>query len=266
MDTENVNVIDPGVITQTRAFSIFSVFRRSWGALKANPLLYIGFALVMGLLVFGFTYRFLPNFLRGRRNMQSQLLAFTLRELLVLPFLGAAAYAVWRSATGQRASFISSVLRAGRRLPFILGVGLVQATLFFMVTLAMGMATAPFRSPALVGLALGGGWIAIMIKLAVSIPVCIVEGLGPIESIRRSFSLTGGNNLMVFVVVLLLFILNRATEKSLPYALFPVVMGFYSPAVLRGLAVITLLSTLRLLVSGALYFELCAAKNAVQEN
>jgi hypothetical protein len=267
MDTENV--IDPEVVTQTRTFSVVSVFRRSWRALKANPLLYLGLALITSLLVFWFTYRFLPNFLRGgRRGMPNpnQLLAFTLREMLVMPLQGAAAYAVWQSATSQRASFVSSLLRTGRRLPFILGVGLAQAILFSMVTFGVGVAAAPFRSPVFVALALGGAWITIWIKLAVSVPVCTVEGLSPIESIRRSFKLTEGNNLRVFVVVLLLFILNRAVEKSLPYILFPVLMGFPSPALLRGLVVITLLSMLQLLVGGALYYELYAAKNAALED
>lgn len=248
-------------------FRVFSVFRRSWRALRVNPLLYLALALVTSLLVLWFTYRFLPNFLHsGRRSMPNRVLAFALRELLVMPLQGAAAYAVWQSATDRRASLVSSVLRTGRRLPFILGVGLIQAILFFTVTVGMALATAPFHSPALLGVALGVSWIAITIKLAASVPVCTVEGLGPMESIRRSFKLTEGCNLKVFAVVLLLYILNRAVERSLPYTLFPLVMGFYSPALPRGLAVIAFLSMLRLLVGGALYYELSAAKNAGQEN
>jgi hypothetical protein len=56
--------------------------------------------------------------------------------------------------------------------------------------------------------------------LFVSLPVCIVEKLGPYQSLKRSAELTKGNRWRIFGVALLLYLGNAIGQAILRFALF----------------------------------------------
>ena len=142
---------------------------------------------------------------------------FLFRCLLLVGF-GTAVQRVMVSGTDEvgdlfrpRGRFLSMVLGS-----LLVAVIVVVAFLPFVVVVGAGFLVAgmgrwdPLLLLAVVSVCLAyaviWGWIALGVSL-VSEAVSI-EGLGPIEALRRSWSLTAGNRLELFLYYLVLFLLN----------------------------------------------------------
>jgi hypothetical protein len=123
-------------------------------------------------------------------------LAVTLPMLLVSAFLMSAAFAVAQGAimhgtvehlVGRRASLGESGRAALRRFFALFGTSLIVA---LITSVGMMMCLVP--------------GILAAVWLAVALPACMVERLGPIASLQRSVELTEGNRGTIFVVLLIL--------------------------------------------------------------
>ena len=69
----------------------------------------------------------------------------------------------------------------------------------------------------------------LMVMWAISVPACVVEGLGPVASLRRSSRLTKGHRWKIFGLVILLMIVNFIAGAIVSLVLKPV--GAYASVV-----------------------------------
>ena len=267
MDMENV--IDPEVVAHMRTFSIVSVLRRSWRALKANPLLYFWLASITSLLSIAF-FSQVPagRFMVAMRGGRGLVYSFIFSSLLTLPTQGAVAYAVYRSETGQRATFGSSVMRAFRYLPSLAGIELLKLgfMILMLILYAVTMSTVPIRLlRMLILICLLLLFFAILTKWSVAIPAAVVEGCGPIRGINRSFRLVRGCVFKVFIFAVLMQVLNETSANGV--AKFVTYFAFGAPVTpaIPGSALAVSLEAIRLVIGAALYLELREAKGAEEE-
>jgi hypothetical protein len=110
---------------------------------------------------------------------------------------------------GQQISVGAAYRRAFSRFWSLLGAGLVTSlTLGILIITCLGIPFAFY---------IGLGW-------AVSFPVIMLEGRGPIEALRRSWELVGGNRWRQLVIWLLMFLIFYLLI-SIPTGLFAFVAG-----------------------------------------
>lgn len=124
----------------------------------------------------------------------------------------------------------------GRRFVSVLGASLVQGLLLAGI-LAVGLAVLLVGALTLdLGLMCGGGLlllallpVAIYVAIALSLyaPAIVVEGRSAVDGLRRSWELTRGRRLTLFLVLLVLSLLIGAISIaiSLPFAFVPGSVG-----------------------------------------
>jgi uncharacterized membrane protein YidH (DUF202 family) len=129
----------------------------------------------------------------------------------------------------------------------ILGVALLS---FFGIALALSLLIVP-------GIILAVRW-------SVAVPACVVEGLGPIASMRRSFALTRGYSWKVFAILLLLVIITviGMIIFSMLSAFFLVFLGPFG-ATLALFAWTAIIGVFSYCVLIMIYHDLRAAKEGV---
>jgi hypothetical protein len=102
---------------------------------------------------------------------------------------GGIMYAVAEHLSGRRASFGQTLRVALARSPQAIATGLLTG---IPIAIGLFMCIAP--------------GIVLMVFFCVALPVCIVERLGPIDSVTRSIALTEGNRLQIFLIGLALMV------------------------------------------------------------
>jgi hypothetical protein len=119
---------------------------------------------------------------------------------------GAIAYAVFQRMRGRPAPLGACLSIAFRRLGPLVGTGLLAGLLT-----ALGF----------VALIVPG--IMVFCMLYVAVPAAVVEGTGPVESLKRSALLTAGNRWIIFALFLVIAIINGLFVGilSVLLALFP---------------------------------------------
>jgi uncharacterized membrane protein len=170
-----------------REFRIGPIFTRSWSIYAANFLIFTLVAIVTVL----------PHQLGGDPQTTGGA-AQTFVALIVgwiLQFIG-------------QAVILYGAFQAMRGRPVVVGDALRRGLSRFLSLLAISI---------LVGLGVGIGFMLLIVpgiilalRWAVAVPACVVENLGPIDSLRRSAQLTQGHRWKIFgmgVLILVLFII-----------------------------------------------------------
>jgi uncharacterized membrane protein len=171
----------------------------------------------------GREFRIGPIFTRSRTIYAANFLIFTLVAIVtVLPHqlggdpqtTGGAAQTFVAVIVGWILQFIGQAVilygafQAMRGRPVVIGDALRRGFSRFLSLLAISI---------LVGLGVGIGFVLLIVpgiilalRWAVAVPACVVENLGPIDSMRRSAQLTKGHRWKIFgmgVLILVLFII-----------------------------------------------------------
>lgn len=166
--------------------SIGSVLGRSLKELLKRPILYLGLNL-LAVIPYGLLLGL------GMANMSLALmsLAQIVMMILVLVIQGVIAYMVFHDMAQRQASLPNAIASAMKHI-----VPMVLAAI--LTGLAVGIGTLLLIIPGII----------LMCVLAVTIPACMVEKLGAVDSLKRSAELTKGYRLQIFLMVLIVGIIN----------------------------------------------------------
>lgn len=185
-----------------REFTIGSVLGRTKTILFTQPLTFMGLAFIT------LVPTILTQLLGGGAPIET--LGNLLNSILTVVLQGAFAYCVFQVLVGNSTSLGASLSRGMRRFFSIVGASsLIFLGMFFGCLL-----------PVLPGIFLRSSFLMLagvavafflflwfMCKWTVAIPACVVEHLGPIDSLRRSTELTKGYRLKIFGLLTLAFLL-----------------------------------------------------------
>jgi hypothetical protein len=136
-------------------------------------------------------------------------------------FSGLVAHAVFRHLRGERVSVVESARRAAARMPSLLGVlvvgGLqivILASVFLVATALAAHLINWFIAMllCLMGVLMYGH---ILIICRAAVPVCVIEGTGPLASLRRGASLTKGRRTRILGAFLLIMIIWTLAKISI---------------------------------------------------
>jgi hypothetical protein len=240
-----------------------SALGQTFSTLFKHPFVFVGLsflALLPSVLISVFT----------RTSMGSNVID----TIMGLVIQGAVVYGVFQVLRGDAASLGGSLAHGmARAVPLFLtslSVGLPILASVLLLVLVVGLVfgrAAGTILAVLAGLALYCRWF-------VAIPVCVVERLGPIDSMNRSRALTQGCRLKIFGVFLLTLIIawlcrmggNSLVALAPRHALSP--FRLPGPLSLFFSAFIYLLATaiptaLNYVMSAIVYYDLRAAREGV---
>jgi hypothetical protein len=228
------------------AFQVGSVLGVAWRTLFKAPGIFIGLTFVSNLVA---------AIIAIAANISSiaGFISIWINMVLSLVIQGAISYAVFQVIMGGRASVGESVSKAASKIfaliaiAFLSGVGVMFGIMLLVIP----------------GLMLLCMWY-------VSAPSCVVERLGPIESLGRSRALTKGYRWWVFGVMILASIF-----AWLIYGLFTVLVRFLVPDIILRSIVSPIVTNLATLIpnafvnvaSAVVYYRLRMVKeNLTMEN
>lgn len=269
--TSNDGVADTGTTEAmfTRDFYFGAVFGKTWGALKENPLVYLGLAAIATLppVIMMSIYDWNRSFLRlfylsGRAGVVGPLLvSFFITGLFAIPARGAVVYAVYQNARSRSVSFGEVLWYGIRRYPAMLVTMTVKGISIGAIVVLSGFLLGLLRAiGALIILAI---LCVFVTKWAVSLSVCVVEKQGPFRCLDRSGELTAGRRWKVFVFVVLMEILERVDTHLTALIAASTIFGLtFFPKPL-SLSIAIPLCAYQLVLGAMLYYELRATKEGV---
>lgn len=179
-------------------FNVGSVISRTFGVLMQNPGVFFGLS---------FAVMIPPAIIEALLPADSGLsIAVKLLEI-ILSFIvqGAIAYAVYQVMSNKVARIGDAVTRGTARL-----LPLIFTSLLASLGMVAGMML--FIVPGII----------IICMWFVAIPACVVEKIGPVESLQRSAYLTKGCRLQIFALVLLTFVLVAILVGALTFLIFSI--------------------------------------------
>ena len=168
--------------------------------------------------------------------------------ILALTVQGAMAYAVYRSLCGDTASLGESVQRGmARFIPLFLAA--------LLSGLGIGIGSMLLLIP---GIILTCMW-------AVVIPACVVEGLGPVQSLSRSAELTKGYRMTIFGLALVYYLLVFGINYLLVVVVEDMTVTAATPLIINLVNGFLLLvpETIYLVMLVVIYYMLRVAKEGV---
>ncbi len=128
----------------------------------------------------------------------------------------------FQTLRGRPAGLHEAVQEAVARFPPILGLSLVFCLLIFGT---LGMFTLlPNVEPGLFFVAFSVVASVLFVRWSIALPACVIEGLGPVDSLGRSARLTKGHRWKIFGIVILVWFPLPATTAMLGAA-----MSFLGP-------------------------------------
>jgi uncharacterized membrane protein len=217
--------------------NIGSTISRSLSTMMKKPAIFLGLTAIAALIPALIQIATFPS-------QGGQVVSSILGSIIGMIIQATVAYAVFQIARGQAVSFSECFSRAtGHFVPILL-------------------------ASILVGLLVGLGMVLLIIPgviisciLAVTLPACVVEKLGAVDSLKRSAELTKGNRLQIFLLYLVVGVIIGALTFLFALILFGV----------TGLIVGTLLLSILLILPMAfsyvmaslIYFDLREIKEGV---
>ena len=187
--------VQPAATTAESSFSVGSILSRTFATLMKNPAVFFGLAIIA----------ILPSTIVEALSPEQRSLGFVMQvveTILSLAVQGAIAYTVYCVLTGKSTSLGDSVSRGMARIgPLLLAA--------ILTGLGIGIGMLLLVIPGII----------VMCVWAVTIPACVVEKLGPLESINRSTELTRGYRMPIFGLLLITgllgvgFIIGAATQS-----------------------------------------------------
>ena len=186
-------------------FSVGVVLSRSFSTLFKHPFVFVG----LGLLAL------IPGIILTVLMRNSAIgggLASFVNILLGLAIQGAVAYGVFEALRGNRARLGRSLQRGMARI-----VSLVLGTLsfgtFFALAIIVSIVLANLIGGIIIFIILPALFLTLFVMLckwSVFVPACVVERLGPIQSLNRSSILTKGCRLKIAALYTLSFVIAFA--------------------------------------------------------
>ncbi len=176
--------------------------------------------------------------------------AGALASSAVLMFVTAiTSISVGRSAIGQVASVNDAFQAALRRFPtvlvmtLIMSVGLFGGMTVVVFAIALGFVANPILGILITVLLIMGYVVLAMwvgVKLSIAVPAAVLEKVGPIKALTRSWFLTGGRFWMIFAILLVTSIITSVIQQvmSFPVMLFVPLLAPQDPDALGGIFVI----------------------------
>ncbi|MDR1581367.1 MAG: hypothetical protein LBS35_13505 [Synergistaceae bacterium] len=210
------------------SFQVGSVLSVSWRTLFKAPGIFIGLTFVANLLtaIVGVVTNM------GSVDGVSAIVTFLsllINMILSLVIQGAIAYAVFQVIIGGRALLGESVSKSASKIFALIGLAIISG-------FSVGLASILLLLPGIILLCM---WY-------VSAPACVVERLGPIESLGRSRALTKGYRWQVLGVMVLLFLITMLTN-----ALFAFLMRVFVRDVLLRVILTPVVTGLAALIPNA---------------
>lgn len=159
-------------------FTVGGALSRTFSTLTKNPAIFMGLTAIAVVLPIAVQLLSMGNPLV---IMVSNLLSLVLGLLVQ----GAIAFGVYQALLGQKAGFGETISRAGAHMwrmflaALLMGIGIMLGTILLVIP----------------GIILACAW-------AVTLPACVVEGLGAVDSLKRSMELTKGFRLKIFGLVI----------------------------------------------------------------
>ena len=201
-------------------FQVGSVLSVAWRTLFRAPVFFIGLTFVSNLLAAIISAPADAD-IPAVTSFLSLLMSLTLSIVIQ----GAIAYAVFQVIMGRRVSVGESVLRSASKFFALLGAAILGS-------LGIGLASILLVIPGII----------LMCMWYVSASACVVERLGPIESLGRSRALTKGYRWHIFGVAILLLLITQLVRVLFAF----LVRGFVSDPFLQGMAtgIVVALATL----------------------
>ncbi|MDR3073428.1 MAG: hypothetical protein LBV01_01725 [Deltaproteobacteria bacterium] len=229
------------------SFNIGSILSRSFSTLMKRPLLFFGLTLLVSMPI-----QVMPTLL-GISDLErggGLLFSFLLQVvgfMLNTAIQGAIAYGVFQVLRGYRPGFGEALSR-----------GLVRI-------IPLGIAAI------LGGLGIGLGFLLVIVPgvllwcmWAVVAPVCTIEKLGPIASLKRSAALTKGCRLQVFCLGLITYLLLLAIGAATSLLFLALAFSIHKGIALLAVGAITAIpGAFMAVVLATLYYDLRAVKEGV---
>jgi uncharacterized membrane protein len=206
------------------AFQVGSVLGVAWRTLFRAPGIFIELTFVMNLVAAIIAIAANTSSIAG-------LMSLWINVVLSVIIQGAISYAVFQVIMGGRASVGESVSKAASKI-----FALIAIT--FLYSVGVGFASILLIAP---GLILFCMWY-------VSAPACVVERLGPIESLGRSRALTKGYRWRVFGVIILTYIFVGLTN-----GVFAILVRFLVPDIILRSMVSPIVTGLATLIPNAFW-------------
>ena len=218
---------------------IGGIFGRAFNIFSQN---FVAFALLTGLAVLPTLLVLFAGSARGRGGWV--IVAELLQIVLLYLAQGFVLYAAFQDMLGRQVSAGESLSVALARFLPILGTAICVgfAGVFGVLLLIV---------PGVI-------W---FIMWSVAVPVCVVEQLGPIDSMRRSTALTRGHRWKIFGIFLLLGVINLVARLVL-YRVLVAIGGIWTAGI--GLWVwAALITAFGAIVTTIIYHDLRVAKEGV---
>lgn len=221
-----------------KGLTVGSVLSRTFSTLKKNPVVFFGLPLIF-LAPTTVIDVLLPD------SFDSGLSIEIVEMILSLAVQGATAYGVFQVLRGQTATLGESVSYGMAHLgPLILtalltGLGILAGTLLFVIP----------------GIILACLW-------SVAIPVCVIERMGAIDSIKRSAQLTRGYRWPIFVLVLMISLAILGVAIGVVLIVEILTDSVAITTLLTALA-LTVVQAFNNVMSATIYFDLRAIKENI---
>lgn len=218
------------------ALNIGSVLSRTLATLGKNPGVFFGLALAAVVPSFILMLLLPPDWASGTKIVDM---------VFGLAVQGATAYAVFQVLRGNVASMSESITRGMARLgplaiaALLTGLGTAVGMVFFIV-------------PGLILLCL---W-------SVTIPACVVEHLGPIESMKRSADLTRGYRMTIFALFLITYLCIILVSIVIGYTVVMTMDSTLVAGILMAL-VLAVPQAFNNVMVAIVYYDLRAIKDGV---
>lgn len=190
------------IFAPSREFTVGGAISRAFSMMRTNPLVFCGFTLSF----------FLPALLARaliKDPVISKLFSAILNMTLLQIMQGAMAHASYQILCDRRASFGESLNHGTRRLfamiaiSWLTGLGITLGVLILVGVPVWFLGRFGLFVGAILMLTVGT---TIFCSIPVMIPACVVEGLGPLDSINRGAALTKGYRWKIFALYLFLLI------------------------------------------------------------
>lgn len=132
---------------------------------------------------------------------------------------GASIYAVSNAHLGKTTTISQSYRSVSNRVGAIIATSICTGLVIFAVSLVgilAGVALAKVMGPSSAFILVPGGAIGmfflirLILRYSIATPACVLEKLGPVQSIQRSFSLSRGSEGRIFLIILLNVIIVSA--------------------------------------------------------
>jgi Membrane domain of glycerophosphoryl diester phosphodiesterase len=197
-----------------REFRVGAIFTRAWQVYAANFVVFSLIAIVISL----------PNLLSG----EGETYTGVLRNVAVFIFwmivntvgLAVILYAAFQAMRGRPIQIGEAIRRGLSRFWAIVGLAILQWLGIFIGFLL-------FIVPG----------IMLFIRWSAALPACVVEGLGPLASMKRSAELTKGHRWKIFGVYAVLWLLGMILVAIIVAVIFALIGAVTAAGLSRGFGV-----------------------------